>query len=197
MCVSKLQELKTPLHTDRADSINLLYVSGALLKISLSSSLMHSPLQEIKKETLAKTAILFCPVAWLWAFDIAMVVLEALGEAWRIYRGEGFHRRTELTHLTFPAGIITKYQSSDIRDSTRTLRVLCQPVLLSSFRFNDITILAKWFQGWDAGSLQRNGFLQDRFLIKHRAGPMFSPWQCCPIICQSLRKLTYQWGEYF
>lgn len=42
VCVSKLQELKTPLHTDRANSINLLYVTGALLKIYLSSSLMHT-----------------------------------------------------------------------------------------------------------------------------------------------------------
>lgn len=31
----------------------------------------------------------------------------------------------------------------------------------------------KRFQGWEAGSSERNGFLQDRFLIKHRAGPTF------------------------
>lgn len=41
VCVSKLQELQTPVRTDRANSINSLYVSRALLKIHLSISLMH------------------------------------------------------------------------------------------------------------------------------------------------------------
>lgn len=98
-------------------------------------------------------------------------------------------------HPALPAGIITKYQSSDICDSpTRTLRVNVSRhcfLLLDSI---DVTILAKWFQGWDAGSLERNGFLQGQFLIKHRAGSTFSPWWCRPITCQSLRKLTYH-GE--
>lgn len=48
-------------------------------------------------------------------------------------------------HLTSPAGVITKYQSSDIRDSAiRTFSVLCQPALLFFFLIQRRNHPGKW-----------------------------------------------------
>lgn len=103
VCASKLHELKT--HTDRAISINLLCERCTSQNRPLKEAYAYSetsPLQEIKKETFSKAAILFCLVTWLWSLDLAMVVLEAPGEYTEV-RVPTTERSWE--HLAFPAGV--------------------------------------------------------------------------------------------
>lgn len=105
VCASKLHQLKTLLHTDRANSINLLCERCTSQNRPLKEAYAYSetsPLQEIKKETFSKAAILFCLVTWLWSLDLAMVVLEAPGEYTEV-RVPTTERSWE--HLAFPAGV--------------------------------------------------------------------------------------------
>lgn len=66
-----------------------------------------------------------------------MEVLEAPGEAWRIYRGEGFHHRTELRASSSSSRHYYKVPEQwHLWLSNKNPQSQCQSALLSSFGFN-------------------------------------------------------------